>query len=83
MSEETYVYDGDNFVRIQRILGERPGGYRIDKFYLRRGLGQKPYFWDEYNNKWLRLHMGDLIWINEEGIPVKTGQEVRHGQTAR
>lgn len=79
---DSWIYDGENFVQIQTTLGPRPGGYRVDTYYLRYGMGRKPYFWDEELHKWQRLKIGDLIWINEEtGFPIKSG--VSRGETAR
>lgn len=76
-----WVYDGENFNRIQQALGKRPGNYRVDPFYLRRGIAQKIYFWNDYDRKWMLVHMGDLFWLNNEGKPVKTGMK-DYGQEA-
>jgi hypothetical protein len=67
------VYDGYNFSKIQEALGERPGGYRVDPDYLRKSWADRPYFWDKDKKKWRMIHIGDLFYIDDEGIPRKTG----------
>lgn len=66
------VYDGYNIHRIQQELGERPGGYRVDPYYIRYGIAHKPYFWDAVEKKWLLINLGDSFFL-EDGIPRKTG----------
>lgn len=66
------MYDGYNFSKIQQELGERPGGYRVDPYYLRRGIAQKPYFWDALRKKWVIVRLGDSFYM-ENNIPRKTG----------
>lgn len=82
----TWVYDGENFSQIQRHLGPRPGGYRVDVFYLRRGIGNKPYFWNDFTSKWQRVQLGDVFfWDDETDRPYKTppGKGVKSGQETR
>lgn len=77
----SWVYDGENFHKLQQELGPRPGGYRTDPNYLRRGIANKPYFWNAYKKKWLMLKIGDLIYINDEGYPIKSGMESNGQET--
>lgn len=67
------VYDGYNFDSIQQNLGERPGGYRVDPFYLRKGMANKPYFWNDETKKWERVRLGDMFRVTEEGKVVRYG----------
>lgn len=67
------VYDGYNLHKIRRELGKRPGNYRVDPDYVRDGIAHKPYFWDAYNKKWHMVRIGDSFFLDEEGIPRKTG----------
>lgn len=71
---EPIVYDGTNFTKIQALLGERPGDYTIDKWFLREGWAHKPYFWDEKTRKWLRVSIGDMFYKTSSGLIAKTNQ---------
>lgn len=59
MTETRLVYTPDEFVEIQKLLGERPGNYHVDPNYLRRGIGNKAYLW--LDGGWKLLNPGDLI----------------------
>lgn len=65
------IYDSENFVSLQEWLGERPGNYFVDKFYLRRGHSHKPYFWNPETKKWELIRIGDRFYIDEDGLPVR------------
>jgi hypothetical protein len=67
------VYDGDNFTKIQDALGERPGGYTIDKFYMKKGWNNKPYFWDANEQKWKLVKLGDMFQVVDGEYPLKIG----------
>jgi hypothetical protein len=75
------VYDGYNFRQIKEALGKRPGGYRVDPDYLRQGIAQKPYFWDQYYKKWQMIRIGDSFFMDEDGIPRKTGMRTNGSKT--
>jgi hypothetical protein len=63
---KSIVYDA-NFLDVQRLLGKRPGGYTLDPYYLRKGHGGKPWFWDDENRKWILVHVGDKFFIDDDG----------------
>jgi hypothetical protein len=67
------VYDGYNLFKIEEEFGLRPGGYRVDPNYVRRGIAGKPYFWNNYTKKWTLIRLGDSFFRDDEGIPCKTG----------
>lgn len=69
--EVVYENDDKSFRKLQEFLGKRPGNYRIDPFYVRQGMAHKPYFWDDYNRKWVLIKLGDRFRIDEYGIAVK------------
>ena len=57
---------------LKKVFGERPGGYRVDPYYFRTGIGNKAYYWDEYSKKWRLLKFGDEFEFDHDGIMVKT-----------
>lgn len=65
------VYNGEqSFADVKRFLGKRPGNYHVDAFYIRQGMGKKPYFWDDYDRKWVAIRLGDSFYFDEYGIAV-------------
>lgn len=73
-TDGSYIGDGtrgSNFVQIQQWLGKRPGDYRLDPYYLRHSMGNKPYFWDAIKKKWKMVKLGDKFYFDNDGIPVK------------
>lgn len=65
-------FEGEASIKkLQEFLGKRPGGYRIDPFYIRTGIAHKPYFWDDYNRKWVMVKVGDKFYFDDEGIAVR------------
>lgn len=70
-TQSSIEYNADNFYAIQKFLGERPGGYRIDPYYLRKGMADKPYFWDAEKKKWISVRVGDRFYVNELGEAVR------------
>lgn len=62
---------GSNFVEIQEFFGKRPGDYRIDPYYLRTGMGSKPYFYDARRKKWSAIRRGDKFYFDSDGIPTQ------------
>lgn len=67
MDEDVRIWVHDKYAEIQTWLGERPGGYRVDPFYIRSGIGSKAYCWDDYARKWRLLHTGDVLFKREDG----------------
>lgn len=67
------MYDGENFSIIQETLGERPGGYSVDAYYLKKGWNNKPYFWDANERKWKLVRLGDMFRVVEGEYPAKIG----------
>lgn len=63
------VFSRENFHKIQQKLGKRPGDKYIDPFFLRRGLADRPYFWDENKKKWHLVSLGDVIHVEEGEFP--------------
>lgn len=63
-----YVFAKDNFLNLQKVLGERPGEYRLDPFYLRKALADKPMFWNYEKKIWERVSLGDVFVIDDEGF---------------
>jgi hypothetical protein len=61
------IYSKGKHEEIKRVLGKRPGDYVLDPYYLRKGIGDKPYFWDEENRRWRMVRLGDLFTIEEDG----------------
>lgn len=66
-STEVIRFDRENFYLIQQKLGKRPGDKTVDPFYLRKGLADRPYFWDTKTKKWRLLSLGDTIIVDEDG----------------
>lgn len=73
MEDQEYeVYGGETtFHRLQVFLGKRPGDYITDPNYLRKGMGNKPYFWDAINKKWRDIRIGDIFYFDNDGIAVQ------------
>lgn len=69
---KSIVYDA-NFMAVQSMLGRRPGGYRIDPYYLKKGHGLKPYFWNDEDRKWELVHVGDKFFIDDDGKVTRNG----------
>jgi hypothetical protein len=67
MSEHYKILMGDNFDEVQLFLGKRPGDYRTDPYYLRKGMANKPYFWDEPAKKWRLVRLGDEFYKRDDG----------------
>lgn len=69
-----YLFAKENFHLIQQVLGKRPGNKYVDPYYLRTGLADKPYFWNNERKRWELVSLGDLFIINDDGsvdrIPV-------------
>lgn len=63
---KSIVYD-DNFFEVQRTLGKRPGDYKVDPYYLRRGHGSKPYFWNDEQRRWVLVHPNDKFYVDDDG----------------
>jgi hypothetical protein len=61
------LFTKEEFFAIQKALGKRPGNYHLDPYYLRTGMGDKPYFWDAERKRWKMVRLGDLFVINEDG----------------
>lgn len=59
-----YIKYDSNFKEVQEFLGKRPGDKFVDPFYLRRGLAEKPYFWNQFTKKWELVHAGD--WFSKD-----------------
>lgn len=69
------VLSSNNFRHVQSVLGPRPGDKILDPFYLRKSIGDKPYFWNDDRKKWELVRIGDVFEINIDGsvsrIPVE------------
>ena len=70
-----YVFSKENYHKLKRLLGNRPGGYRLDPDYLRTGIGDKPYFWNSEKKKWELVRLGDILTIHEDGSVTRTPVE--------
>ena len=76
LDSRTMTYDGENALKkLQEFLGKRPGGYRIDPYYVRTGIAHKPYFWDDYNRKWVMIKIGDTFKFDDYGIAIRIPAE--------
>jgi hypothetical protein len=64
--DEFRVFSREDFVSIQKWAGYREG-YSVDKFMLKRGFGNKCYFWDSHSKEWRLLRAGDLIYKRLDG----------------
>lgn len=70
------VAPGDARTNIETLMakfGNRPGDYSIDPYWFRRGMGNKPYVWDNKNKKWRLIRIGDEFDWDDEGNVVKIG----------
>lgn len=69
-----FLFAKENFRVIQQTLGKRPGNYKVDPYLLRKGINDKPYFWNDTTRKWELVRLGDLFIIEDDGyvthIPV-------------
>lgn len=65
------VGDRANIKGLQKTFGERPGNYSVDRFYFRTGIGNKPYYWDDYERKWKLLKDGMEFELDDDGIMVR------------
>lgn len=68
-----FTFDGYNLQEISKAYGPRPGEYTVDPNYVRTGMANKPYFWDAYRKKWELIRLGDTFFMDEDGVPRKTG----------
>lgn len=75
------VFTKHEFFKIQRVLGERPGDYHTDPFYLRTGIADKPYFWNADRRKWEMVRLGDVFTLHDDGSVTRTPVE-KVGQEA-
>lgn len=66
------LIDRDNYYKVQKLLGKRPGDKILDPYYLRTGIGDRPYFWNDVTKKWERVSLGDLFTIHEDGSVTRT-----------
>ena len=66
------IYDRNNYFKLQRLLGKRPGDKILDPYYLRTGIGDQPYFWNDERKKWERVSQGDMFTIHEDGSVTRT-----------
>lgn len=73
MDTRSMVYGGESTLNeLRNFLGKRPGNYRVDPNYIRVGFGgHKPYFWDDYNRKWVGIRIGDKFYFDDYGIAVR------------
>lgn len=72
MDDDFFVFTNPNdFYKLQQFLGKRPGDYNLDPYYVRRGMGNKPYFWDAINKKWRDVRLGDKFYFDDYGIAVQ------------
>lgn len=62
-----YIYYDNNFMEVQTLLGKRPGDYRLDPYYLKKGHGMKPMFWEAESKKWRFVHVGDRFAVHDDG----------------
>lgn len=74
------IFSKEGYHHIQQVLGKRPGDYRMDPYYLRKGMADKPYFWNYLTKKWELLRLGDVFIIDDEGlvtrIPVEAAKRI-------
>ncbi len=59
-------FQREHFTSIQLWAGYR-GEYTVDPYFLKRGFGNKCYFWDAPSKEWRLLRSGDLIYKREDG----------------
>lgn len=64
---DAVVYTDKDFVAVQRVLGYRPGDYRYDPFWIKRGYSGKAMFWDLPKKKWRFVHEGDKFFLEDDG----------------
>lgn len=65
MDDEFIIYQGEhNYTAVERFVGRRPGDKKVDPFYVKKGWGNKTYFWD---GRWILLHPGDMIYKRADG----------------
>lgn len=74
--ESSHVEDRQaNLKRLQEKFGARPGNYRVDPWYFRFGIANKPYWWDDYDRRWRMLKFGDEFDWDENGIMIKVNDD--------
>lgn len=66
MDDDVRVWDRDKFTEIQKWAGEREG-YRVDPKMIKKGFGDKAYFWDAPSKEWRLLRAGDLLYKRTDG----------------
>ena len=66
------IFSKERFKHQQELLGKRPGDYRLDPYYLRTGIADKPYFWNDSTRKWERVSLGDLFTVHDDGTVTRT-----------
>jgi hypothetical protein len=66
------IFDKYNFYKVQKLLGKRPGDKILDPFYIRTGIGDRPYFWNDETKKWERMSLGDVLTIHDDGSVTRT-----------
>lgn len=59
----------DNYKQLSDFLGERPGNKIVDPGMVKRGWGNKVYFWD--NGKWYLVHPNDNFYRRSDGTIVQ------------
>ena len=66
--QESRTFIPQDFVRIQSWLGKRPGDYKVDPYYLRRGFHNKVQFWDASKRQWKPVRIGDKFIKSQDGV---------------
>lgn len=66
--QEVRTFIPQDFARIQKWLGERPGDYVVDPFYIKRGYGGKVQFWNVDRKKWEFVRIGDKFIKSQDGV---------------
>ena len=59
----------NNFKQLSDFLGKRPGDKIVDPNYVKRGWGNKVYFWE--NGKWYLVHPNDNFYKRADGSIVQ------------
>lgn len=66
--DEVRIWDPEKYVELQKWLGLREGGTKyIDPYYVRKGMGNKAYCWDDFSKKWRILSPGDTVFKRADG----------------
>lgn len=66
------LFDKYNYYKLQQLLGKRPGDKILDPYYIRTGIADRPYFWNDERKKWERMSLGDLFTIHDDGSVTRT-----------